>query len=583
MHLDRLKISRFRSCEDTTVHFQEDLTVLVGENNGGKSNIIDAIRLVTLPLNGRRDRYAELDDLRRGSDPRTFEIEAQYAGLSDTTKGLLISAVPDPTQDRAIFGLKYEAGGTSSSRGKTICWAGKFDTAEPELGSTDLVRHVYLPALRDAHQELGSGGARRIMSLFRHFLTSQEEEDAFLGEVQRDGGTPDVLGRMNQDIAAALSELTGGVRRQSAEVNFGSAALFDVARDLRFRLGDHGVDLGDIRASGLGYSNLLFMATVIVELTKANEADLTVFLVEEPEAHLHPQLQMLVLEFLLDRARQANAAAPQPGHPEGRIQVVVTTHSPNLTAWVPPKHLVVVRSQATEGDPPTRTGCVPIAQLGIDARALGKVSRYLDVTRSSLLFGNRAALVEGIAEALLLPVIAEKFVLHEDRDAFLRFKGTVLVPIDGVDFQPYVEVLLKPCEGTRIADRVVVVTDGDPEVAGDRIARLGETAREHNAEGALVTHANERTLEHELFRAGNADLLRDLLLHFRPRSGPDWEREVTAKPVGEQADSFLAMFEAKRIRKGDFAQELAARISVDGAVFQVPGYLRDAILAISAP
>ena len=59
MHLDTLKIQRFRSCADVTVQFRKDMTVRVGENNGGKSNIVDAIRLLTLPLSGQRERYAE--------------------------------------------------------------------------------------------------------------------------------------------------------------------------------------------------------------------------------------------------------------------------------------------------------------------------------------------------------------------------------------------------------------------------------------------------------------------------------------------------------------------------------------------
>ena len=156
MHLSSLHLQRFRSCENVIVDFQDDLTVLVGENNGGKSNIIDAIRLLTLPLNGRRERYAEEEDLRRGATTPNFEFVGQFAGLSDTLKGLLITAVPDPTKDVAVFGYRFETRSAAHSRGRVTHWAGKFETAEPEAGSAELIRHVYLPALRDAHQALGS-------------------------------------------------------------------------------------------------------------------------------------------------------------------------------------------------------------------------------------------------------------------------------------------------------------------------------------------------------------------------------------------------------------------------------------------
>ena len=174
MHRGSLSISRFRSCENVTVHLRSDLTVLVGENNGGKSNVIDAIRLLTLPLNGRRERYPEDDDLRRGATVSNFQIEGTYRKLSDTLKGLLISAVPDLAQDVAIFGYRYEPRSEGLPRGKTTLWAGRFDTNEPETGSTDLIRHVYLPPLRDAQQALGSGSGLRVMSLFRHFLPVQK-------------------------------------------------------------------------------------------------------------------------------------------------------------------------------------------------------------------------------------------------------------------------------------------------------------------------------------------------------------------------------------------------------------------------
>jgi putative ATP-dependent endonuclease of OLD family len=588
MHLSKLTISRFRSCLETDLTFQPDLTVLVGENNGGKSNIIDAIRLCTAPLSGRRDRYCEEEDLRLGADPANFEIRTEFEDLSATQKGLLISAVPNPAQDRAKFGLRHEPSSAAQKRGRTSMWAGDHVGGEPEMGSTDLIRHVYLPALRDARQALGSGGASRIVALFRHFLTSEDEEKSLLGSVQREG-KHDVLTRMNAEIEAALGELTSGVRKQAAKVNFATTTLLDVARDLRFKLGDAGIDLGEISASGLGYANLLYIATVAVELARARDADLTLFLVEEPEAHLHPQLQMLVLEFLLDQAQKSRVQEARAGHPEGRIHIIVSTHSPNLTAWVSPKHLVAVRSihePGAEGASGySHTKCVPVAALGLTERALGKINRYLDVSRSALLFGNRALLVEGIAEALLLPVIARRFVLAGDRlrPAFLRFKGAVLLPIDGVDFKPYLDVLLASKNGARIADRVVVLTDADPQLDGNRKEDLDARAAELDATGTLHVFTNQRTLEHELFQEGNEALLKRAFLVLHPRSETQWNQQVGAKPEAERADAFVKFLADRQVRKGDFAQAIATLCETENAVLQVPAYIRDAILSVSAP
>ncbi len=577
MHLGSLTISRFRSCDNVTVSLRPDLTVLVGENNGGKSNVVDAIRLLTLPLSGRRERYPEDEDVRRHATVPNFQIEGVFRGLGDTLKGLLISAVPDTTKDEAVFGYRYESRSERAPRGKTTVWAGRFDTNEPETGSTDLIRHVYLPPLRDAHQALGTGSGTRVMALLRHFLPKDQEQD-FLAGVRRADDRPDILSTMNMEIGTALGMLTNGVRPQTAALDFGAETLLDVARDLRFRLADMGLVPEDIRASGLGYSNLLYMATVVVELAKAKEADLTVFLVEEPEAHLHPQLQVLVLEFLLTQARQSADRTIEAGKPEGRIQIVVTTHSPNLTAWVSPLHLVVMRSRRRDenGVAVSESVCVPIAELGLKPKMLNKISRYLDVTRSALLFGNRAILVEGIAEALLLPVLAQKLVLAGDSDGWLRFKGTVIVPIDGVDFRPYVEVLLRPHGDARIADRLIVITDADPTVLGNRKVDLENLATMHSASQALTVLTNQHTLEHEIFGAGNETFLKSVFLQLHRNSRRDWTEQIEGVAAQDRPDAFLKLIEVKKTRKGDLAQAIASRIAA-GEPFVVPPYLADAI------
>jgi len=578
MHLDALKIKGFRSCVDVSVQFHKDLTVLVGENNGGKSNIVDAIRLLTLPLNGRRERYAEDEDLRRGSAGTSFSIEGNFRGLSDTLKGLLISAVPDPTVDLAIWGLRYERS-TVKKRGRLLMWAGRFDTSEPERGSTDLVRHVFLPPLRDARQALGSGAATKIAGLLKSFLLDGEE-DGFLEHVRRTQTQHRVVTEVNTQIGDALRNLTQGIRAQATSLDFTTEALSDVARDLRFRLGDAGIPLEDIVSSGLGYANLLYISTVVVELAKARDADLTLFLVEEPEAHLHPQLQMLVLDFMLLQAQKSAERPIVAGAPEGRIQIVVTTHSPNLTAWVAPGRVVVVRSaREQEGDVITRrTVVVPINGIGLSEKSLRKISRYIDVTRSAMLFGGRALLVEGIAEALLLPPIAKLHILR-DAAALQRFRGAVLVAIDGVDFTPYVEVLLRSVNNASVADRVVVITDRDPQLA-DRSSRLIALAEGFGARHKFSMFTNEVTLEHALYGAGNAVLLAEVFLELHPRSADRWNSDVDSCQEGDRAAAFVRLLKAMEVRKGDFAQSLAERIAM-GCAFTVPDYIRQAIVRIS--
>jgi putative ATP-dependent endonuclease of the OLD family len=257
------------------------------------------------------------------------------------------------------------------------------------------------------------------------------------------------------------------------------------------------------------------------------------------------------------------------------------TNAVELTAWVDPEHIVVVRSAREQqtGVMSRRTVAIPIDSLGMSDASLKKVSRYVDVTRSALLFGDRALLVEGIAEALLLPAIARLHVLRNDAAGLQRFRGAVLVAIDGVDFSPYVEVLLRAANGASVADRVVVMTDRDPQLA-DRAIALYALADGFGTRQKLTVFTNDVTLEHSLYAAGNADVLREVFLELHPRSAQRWGNEVAALPENHRATAFVGLMKAMDVRKGDFAQSLAERI-VAGRAFIVPDYMRQAIARIS--
>ncbi|PTM40519.1 AAA family ATPase [Bosea sp. 124] len=607
MYLSSLKLSNFRSFDETEVNFQKKITVLVGENNGGKSNAIDALRLITPPLSGRREIYCEPTDINFTSKSSRFDIEASYLDLSTSQQGRLLSATIDATLQSARFGLTYD--GTSERYPiKPSIWAGG-KKSPPEPGCQDAIRHVYLPPLRDAKRALASGNPTRIYALLKHFLDG-ELPDALAQRLKRIATDP-ILTKVDNAVDIGLGALTTGVRRQSASLGFaGDEKLIDIARDLRFKLADHGIAPEDLRYSGHGYANLLYMATIAVELEKVNDADLTLFLVEEPEAHLHPQLQAAVLSFLEEQSEKTQPS--KPGAAAGQVQIVVATHSPNLSAWNDSKNLVVFRScvvpvpveplpsePAIEDDAAVgpdaapapapvlrRTSrCIPLEKISLSDPDRRKVDRYLDVTRSALLFGGRAMLVEGIAEALLLPVIAKNYVLKGKADKMRLFRSAVFLPIDGVDFRPYVTLLLTPYDQVRISDRVVVITDGDAHkeavngrTPGDnRKHELDTLATALSATSVFSAAVSTYSLETELVNAGNADLLKSVYLSFHPKSEHHWTAAI-GKTGHDRASAIQELF--KSTRKGDFAQILAEKIQADGATFVVPQYIRDAIEAI---
>lgn len=107
-------------------------------------------------------------------------------------------------------------------------------------------------------------------------------------------------------------------------------------------------------------------------------------------------------------------------------------------------------------------------------------------------------------------------------------------------------------------------------------------ATDWGAADKLDVFTNTVTLEHELFAAGNAEILKRVFLSFYPQSEDRWNTDVDAAPEENRASAFVRLLEAKQTRKGDFAQRLASIVEA-GEQFHVPAYLAEAIGAVTAP
>ena len=424
------------------------------------------------------------------------------------------------------------------------------DPCDPQPRGRDRLRHVYLPPLRDAARDLGSSAGPRIQAILDSLLTGPEpvrdadgtaiDQARLLDFVRsRFGEVEDhpVITAATGRISTRLSRLTSGAYEQAAGLGFAATSVQALARGLRVRMADAGLVPREIAESGMGYANLLFIATVLAQLDAAREADLTLLLVEEPEAHLHPPLQALLLDYLRDAAA-ASRSAPPAGRWRGYLQVVITSHAPSLAASADVADLVILQRQAaalpaacrgrrggssglswpagpcrarrdlTRPRPATRTrpGTRPPRSTsrhsGCPRLTGSKLNRYLNATRSAMLFSPRVMLVEGIAEALVLPPMANTLFPAGSIER-ARFVGTVLVPIDGVDFAPYLRVLLTAADGRRIGQRIAVITDADTQnphrTGAGRIAGLTAADR---GPGCLRARRRVRRAHHA--RTGTA-------------------------------------------------------------------------------
>jgi putative ATP-dependent endonuclease of OLD family len=549
---------------DTTVGLCSPLAVLVGENNAGKSNVIDGLRTVLEPEAGPRHRcWLRPEDFThdgRGGDLLTGELElaVELDGLTNKEKGRMVTCLaPKAGSDAAKIRLKARIG--SDGRVITQWYGGDSGHADLEHHARAAVRFVYLHPLRDAAADLRPGRDNKLVGLISALAPSgHPDRDSIVAAADTANKALDTIAaivKARSQIAGRLDGMAGGGQFvPHSDLAFDDPRFERVVGSLRAKIGE--LAALDMDENGLGYNNLLYMAVLLAAIAdhpRDEEPTLRVLLVEEPEAHLHPQLQELLMQFL-EREAVANT------------QVVVTSHSPNFASAARVERLTVL-AKAEAGSPEAR---LP-ANFGLDDKQLRYLRRFLDVTKAALFFARGVILVEGVAEQLLIPVLARRMGRP------LAPNGVTVINVGGVAFPPFTELfgpgrlpykLAVVSDGDRQADVEDELKDTPPELsprAADLLGRSGDN---------VTVQLAERTLEWDLAAAGNVDVMLRALTIVKPRVGPALADQLRDADPRDAADAIL---EKVADVKGRFAQELASILDEDEVEFTIPDYLRDAI------
>ena len=492
----------------------------------------------------------------------------------------------------------------------------------------DKIHCIYLPPLRDAESKLVNGRQSRLSKLLKFIEADQikkckktEEqhplEKKFKEFNQSLIDDPDSsIKKANKLIADHLLEAIGQNFSQSTHIQFVENEFSKIVENLRLiffpKITTAEADqFRDLCQNSLGYNNLLYIASILAELTLTKEESLyRLLLIEEPEAHLHPQLQVRLLDHL---EKVAN---------EHKVQVIVTTHSTVLASSV---HLDKI-IHLTKHDKPIAT---PLAECGLADNNLSFLNRWLDITKSNLLFASGVILVEGIAEQMIIPELA-RTVLKGKEINNIEDYGVSVINLNVIYFNHFMRLY---CNITGVPDvqedqvglnvpiRCAGITDLDPEqhYYEDKIITDPKTGKDivkkitydykpheknilegknhalklvdsiNTSDFARLFVAKFKTLEYDLaMEEYNAKEMAKILVELWPTEGSvkrglqeiidqDFST-ITSEQKADYAFEILKRVDDDNIGKGYFAQVLADKISFREVELKVPQYLKDAIL-----
>jgi len=576
MRLRSLHIRNFRKIEDLTINFPRGLTVIVGENNAGKTTIVDALRLMLFSSRDYDALRLNEDDFRRGADGDPIEISCTFCDLNDDDEVHFNECLVDIGDGIFDACLNIRAEFNSTTRRVNVKkWGGETEGGNLSSKLYDRITAVYLQPLRDPESGLRPGRYSQISRLI-DCITEDDDHEKFETIVKEANGKIRELEPVKdakKDIDTQMASIAGEELAQMTELIFSDPTFHRIIAGLQPEIEGLPFSL-----NGLGYNNLVFTAMTLGTLRQSSQYSFRSILVEEPEAHLHPQLQVLLLHHL------AKVAGEEEGN---EVQVIVSSHSPILASQAPIDSIISVHE--TED----KVTAVSVCSIDFDPTLKKKLQRFLDATRAELFFARRILMVEGISEALILPVLARI------AGGCLKDSAVTVLNADGINFNAFL-----PFFGNdRLGLPVVILTDGDDAKKTGKPSDVASGLKaEENEIPNLRVEFGQITFEHELARS--VTLLPFMLAAYEvlhPQNGATLKVRIAELGTDEEkADEFLNEFLRNKTSKGKFAQELAGILdeaadilvdaegefcwviarekAVDLSVDVVPQYIRDAFM-----
>ena len=453
MKITNIKIENFRLLDNIEINLEEITTAIVGKNNSGKTSFSEIFNIF---MNSRK---FEFEDFSINSHPKFQEAYDIYLSITDDNKEEkvkeLIQVVPKikllleviyseedtwtnikpfissldesnsikilfeytPKDTEKFFQIIKNSINENSSELldeiKTLFSSQYKTTIKPysESENIDEVEYKDVEKLLQCHfieaqrdLEDSKSNNTKLSSIFQkeydHKSKNEENSSDELIEVT-DNANEEIEQKLNiffKDFVDSFKEFGfPGIDNERLELQ-SNIVIENLFKNNVRLVYNHDENILPEKYNGLGYKNLMYIISKILSfeiLHQDKKCDLNLLFIEEPEAHMHPQMQRVFIEKITSflRTKKFN------------VQVIISTHSSHILTNA---EFESIRYFSKDNYSSSVKDLKKFSNELTEPKTLEFLNQYLTLDKSELFFADKAILFEGVVERLMMPIFINK-------------------------------------------------------------------------------------------------------------------------------------------------------------------------------
>lgn len=499
MKIKEINVENFRKHKNGIINLSgSELSIMVGNNNSGKSTYINAIKKVVKEekftiydfFEGEKTFLKFINEVKDTPRERIDEIFIPYITIQLTFKVedkdsemyaevltilddyispnkefmCKVTFSPQKKQNGLIDFIKDEAFIDSTENKKKIL--NKYYGYQYELGNDLEMEEVPLSMIdeiinlkvleanllidQNSNIEKKSRIGQSLLEVLSMVVSNKPDAIQSIQGTLNTAST-DVKEIYDEDLKSNLIEVFKKFGYKTEESGELKIDLNIVAKDILsnsfktfLTLGDsdNSYDLPD-SSNGLGYNNLLLTLVEIytfISCIETSKTPINLLCIEEPETHMHPEMERKFIERISDLKEvylnlfNNEEKERRKNKIANSLQMILTTHSPNVVSNANYQDLIFIKDSCGIG----------YNDLESDDKF---AIQYLTIEKTDALFSQKIILVEGDVERILVPYFIKKLGLNNELYS--------IVQIDGTHFKKFLKFYEK------IGARLLIITDLD--------------------------------------------------------------------------------------------------------------------------